>query len=308
MTQRSHVNAVASSVLVACLALSVGLLWHIDRVRPAATLDNVLYLSSPKVIKKLSLGYEGLMANIYWTRVVQYYGGVHRTGGGNYELLWPLLNITTQLDPHLTQAYEFGGSFLSAKPPNGAGVPDKAVELVEYGISQNPDDWHLYYDLGFIYYDQKEYRGAAGAFLAGSKLPNAHPFLAVLAARMAEHGGELETARLLWKTTYQTSADKDIRSNALTHLRALQADDDVVQLQRIAENYKQRFGHYPANFLEIARAGMLGGIPVDPAGHPYKLAAKGNVLVSDPDALPFLEKGLPPGYAPRDVVETSHAK
>ena len=308
MTQRSRVNAVATSVLVACMAFSAALLWHIDRTRPAATLDNVLYLSSPKVIKKLSLGYEGLMANIYWTRVVQYYGGIHRAGGGKYELLWPLLNITTQLDPHLTQAYEFGGSFLSAKPPTGAGLPDKAVELVEYGISQNPDNWHLYYDLGFIYYDQKQYRDAASAFFAGSKLPDAHPFLAVLAARMAEHGGELETARLLWRTTYQTSADKDIRSNALTHLRALQADDDVVQLKRIAENYKQRFGRNPSNFLEIVRAGMLGGIPVDPAGHPYKLGPNGSVFVSDPDALPFLENGLPPGYVAKDVLETSHAQ
>lgn len=304
----SRVSNVASSVLIVSLALSVGLLWHIDRVRPTASLDNVLYLSSPKVIKKLSLGYNGLMANIYWTRVVQYYGGVHRAGGGKYELLWPLLNITTQLDPHLTQAYEFGGSFLSAKPPNGAGLPNKAVELVQYGISQNPDDWHLYYDIGFIYYDQKQYREAAGAFFAGSKLPGAHPFLAVLAARMAEHGGELETARLLWKTTYETSKDKDIRSNALTHLRALQADDDVMQLERIAENYRQRFGHYPASFLEVARAGMLGGLPVDPAGHPYKLAADGKVLVSDPQALPFLEKGLPSGYVPMDVIKASPSK
>ena len=308
MMQQPRVNAVASGVLIVSMALSVGLLFHIDKIRPTAALDNVLYLSSPRAIKKLSLGYQGLMADIYWTRVVQYYGGVHRAGGGKYELLWPLLNITTHLDPHLTQAYEFGGSFLSAKPPSGAGLPDKAVELVEYGISQNPNDWHLYYDIGFIYYDQKQYREAAGAFFAGSRLPGAHPFLAVLAARMAEHGGELETARLLWKTTYETSKDKDIRSNALTHLRALQADDDVIQLERIAENYKQRFGNYPASFLEVTRAGMLGGIPVDPAGHPYKLAANGKVLVSDPEALPFLEEGLPPGYVSKDVVESSPAK
>jgi tetratricopeptide (TPR) repeat protein len=303
MNRPKRVAAIASVLLVACLAGSVALLSHIDRIRPTATLEEVLYLPSPNVLKRLSLGYDGLLADIYWTRAVQYYGATHRDGGGRYQLLWPLLNITAHLDPHLTQAYEFGGAFLSAKPPNGAGLPDRAIELVEYGIRENPNDWHLYYDLGFIHYDLKDYRGAANAFLRGSRLPNAHPVLAILAARMAEHGGELQTARILWKATYQTSNDKDIRANALTHLRALQADDDVIQLERLVETYRKRFGHYPASFQEVSQAGLLGGIPIDPAGHPYKIEAKGKVQVSNPDDLPFLEKGLPPGYVPKDVIE-----
>src|SRR5260370_42680589 len=109
-------------------------------------------------------------------------------GGEHSALLEPLLNITTQLDPHLIPAYEFGGTFLSAKPPQGAGVPQKAVELVEYGIRNNPGDWHLYYDLGFIYYmDLKDYRGAANAFMRGSQGPHAHPFPRKLAAQMDAH-------------------------------------------------------------------------------------------------------------------------
>ena len=30
---------------------------------------------SPKAVKRLSLGYDGLLADIYWTRAVQYFGG-----------------------------------------------------------------------------------------------------------------------------------------------------------------------------------------------------------------------------------------
>src|SRR5204863_422459 len=108
--------------------------------------------SSPKLLKRASLGYSGLLADIYWTRAVQYYGGKHQQAM-RYDLLWPLLNITTQLDPHLIPAYLFGGTFLSQKPPDGAGDAAKAIELVEFGIRNNPDDWHLYYDLGYIHYD-----------------------------------------------------------------------------------------------------------------------------------------------------------
>lgn len=303
MSRSRRVAAIAATVLVVCLTGSVLLLARIDRMRPTATLDQTLYLSSPKLLKRLSLGYYGLLADVYWTRAVQYYGSMHRAGGGRYELLWPLLNITTQLDPHLIKAYEFGGSFLSAKPPMGAGLPDKAAELIEYGIRENPDNWRLYYDLGFIRYDWKDYRGAADAFMRGSKLPDAHPVLAILAARMAEHGGELETARLLWKTTYQTSNDPDIRGNALTHLKALQADDDVIELDELAETYKGRFGRYPMNFREMVAAGILRGLPVDPAGHPYRLEPSGKVMVSNPEDLPFLTQGLPPGYVPSEIIK-----
>src|SRR5260370_27570479 len=105
---------------------------RVERLRQSATLENVIYVSSPNLLKRLSLGYDGLLADVYWTRAVQYYGGKHHEGGGRYELLWPLLNITTQLDPRLVPAYEAGATFLCNKPPNGAGTPHRPIDLVEY--------------------------------------------------------------------------------------------------------------------------------------------------------------------------------
>jgi tetratricopeptide (TPR) repeat protein len=296
MIRSRHITASASLLLILCMAGSVLLLRRLDQVRTGATLEEVLYVSSPKLLKRASLGYNGLLADIYWTRAVQYYGGKLHNGVARYDLLWPLLNITTQLDPHLIPAYLFGGTFLSAKPPSGAGAPDKAIELVEYGIRNNPDDWHLYYDLGFIYYDQKDYQGASDAFLRGSKVPNAHPFLKILAAKMAENGGDLETARMLWTATYQTSHDKNIRANAAAHLRAVQVDEEVPQLERLIDTYRQRTGHLPNSFFEMIRAGFLRGIPVDPLGNAYQLTTDGHVLLNDPDSVPFAQKGLPLGY------------
>ncbi len=296
MIRSRHITVTAALLLVSCIAGAILLLRRVDKVRTGATLQEVLYVSSPKLLKRASLGYNGLLADIYWTRAVQYYGGNFHDGIGHYELLWPLLNITTELDPHLVPAYLFGGTFLSAKPPNGAGTPDKAIQLVEYGIRNNPDDWHLYYDLGFIYYDQKDYRGASDAFLRGSKVPNAHPFMKVLAAQMAEHGGDLLTARMLWSATYQTSHDKHIRATAAAHLRAVEVDEEVAQLERLVEIYRQRTGHLPESFAEMAAAGLLRGVPVDPLGNPYQLTTDGHVLLSDPDSVPFAQKGLPLGY------------
>lgn len=302
MSISQRTTVISSVLLVTCLLGSRLLLHHLDHIRSRATLEEVLYVSSPKVLKRLSLGYDGLLADVYWTRTVQYYGNKHHTDAESYDLLAPLLEITTTLDPHLTVAYEFGASFLAPKPPNGAGMPDRAVQLVEYGIRNNPNDWQLYYELGFIYYmELKDYSKAEDAFIRGSRLPSTNPYLKVLAGQMAEHAGDIATARLMWKTAYQTTPDSSIRANATAHLRALQVDEDVIALEKLTTVYKQNMGHFPTSFSELQLAGMLAGTPLDPLGRPYKLVADGRIEVRDPDKLPFIEKGTPPGYKPPRV-------
>ena len=106
MTGSKRVTAVFSLLLTVSLAGSVLLLRRMDEVRGSSTLEEVLYISSPKALKRLSLGYDGLLADIYWTRAVQYFGTKHHEGARRFDLLAPLLEITTTLDPHLLVAYE----------------------------------------------------------------------------------------------------------------------------------------------------------------------------------------------------------
>ncbi len=297
MKQRRKISLIASGCLIVSLAASALILHRSDQLRPRATIEEVLFVSSPKVLKRASLGYDGLLADIYWTRAVQYFGGRFHDYATSYNLLFPLLQITTQLDPHLVVAYEFGASFLAPKPPNGAGEPEQAVRLMEYGIQNNPDNWRLYYNLGFVYYmNLKDYQKAAEAFERGSKVPNAHPFMRVLAAQMAQHAGAFDTARMLWSATYQNTQDKQIRANAVEHLRALRVDEDVTHLQELVTRFGERTGRLPASIAELLTAEGLRGIPVDPDGHPYKLTPEGRVEVQVPDDFPFATKGLPPGF------------
>ncbi len=305
MKHRRKISIIAGACLVLSLAASSFVLHRTDQLRPQATLEEVLFLSSPKVIKRASLGYDGLMACIYWTRAVQYFGDRHHFYATSYNLLAPLLEITTHLDPHLVVAYEFGSSFLAPRPPFGAGQPERAIELMEYGIQNNPDNWRLYYDLGFIYYTElKDYKKAAETFARGSQRPNAHPFLKVLAAQMAQHAGDYDTARMLWSTAYQNTQDKLIKQNAVDHLRALRVDEDVEHLQAAVTRFGERTGRLPASMAELAAAEGLPGIPVDPDGHPYKLTPEGRVEVRVPHDFPFVTKGLPPGYKPMPTFDS----
>ena len=282
-----------------CMTSTVLLLRRLDQLRSGGTVEEVLYISSPSVLKRISLGYGGLLADVYWTRAVQYFGGKHHDGARNYALLAPLLEITTRLDPQLLVAYEYGANFLAPKPPDGAGMPRRAIELAEYGIRNNPNEWKLYYQLGFIHYmELRDYAAAADAFARGSRVPNAHPWLKLMAAQMAEHAGDLQTARMMWTTMYQSTHDQSIKANAAAHLRALQVDEDVSVLETLVARYRDRTGRSPGSFSDLEAAGFLRGTPVDPVGHPYRLTPDGQVVVRVPDDLPFLKKGIPPGYVP----------
>src|SRR5437868_11421406 len=134
MTSRGRVTAFAAATLILSMSASILLLHRIDEIRPRASIEDALYINSPKLVKRASLGYDGLMACIYWTRAVQYFGYRHYYSATSYNLLAPLLQITTHLDPRLVVAYEFGSSFLAPAPPHGAGQPQAAIQLMEYGI------------------------------------------------------------------------------------------------------------------------------------------------------------------------------
>jgi hypothetical protein len=299
MSATGRVNLVATAVLVFSMAGAVATLYAIDRRPRNSVSQEALYLSSPKVLRRMSLGYTGLLADIYWTRSVQYFGVQHHNDSGDFRLLAPLLEITTQLDPKLLPAYEFGANFLAPKPPSGAGQPGPALALIKYGIEHNPSQWRLYYNLGFLYYTEfKDYAKAADAFERGAKLPLTNEFMSILGARMAQHAGDFDTARMLWFATYQNSKEGSIRQNAIEHLLAIQVDEEVTRLEQVVEKYRQQTGRLPASMGDLERAGFIHGTPLDPKEHPYQLMPDGRIEVQNPKSIFFITKGLPPGMEP----------
>lgn len=296
MSSRSKVTLIAGIVLVTLLAGSVLTRRKVEQLRGGeATLEEVLYLPSGKTVKRLSLGYSSLLADVYWTRAVQYFGARHLQHSQRYDLLAPLLEISTDLDPHLIVAYETGSIFLSQRPPEGAGEPDQAVALVEKGIRTNPDYWRLYFTLGFIHYiDRHDYNAASQAFLKGSEVPGALPWMKVMAARMAERGDDPRTAAYLWKTIFDATTDNSIRETALKHLSSLAVQIDIEELEKRARGYHERFGAFPASWSDLIATGQLLDVPRDPTGAVYKLKPGGVVEVEDPSQFPYLEHGQDP--------------
>lgn len=267
-------------ILVAVLALQAALRARMDRAQTSlqASTDQAgsLSITSGPWLRRLSLGYDGLLAEIYWTRTIQYFGRQRLAGNSTFPRLGPLLRATTALDPHLLAAYRFGAIFLAEKPPLGAGRPQEAMQLLRRGIVANPNYWRLWEDLGFVqYWDLHDYAAAARTFNAGSERPGALIWMKTLAATVAAKGGEIRTSQALWSEVYRTAENDMVRKSALAHLAALKAAQDLQTLDRSLADYQKRF-HSPAHsFADLERAGLLPGAPVDPSGAPYVLNRRG---------------------------------
>jgi tetratricopeptide (TPR) repeat protein len=241
--------------------------------------EEFLYLSSGDWVKRLALGYDGLLACVYWTRAVQHFGR-QRLAEGEYKVLYPLLDITTTLDPQLLLAYRFGAIFLAEEPPSGPGEADHAVQLLQKGIRNNPDYWRFWYDLGFLYYRTlKDYEKAAEAFRTGAQHPQALPWMGVMATKVAAEGASRDTARVLWREMHNSTDDPIIRNAAEAHLAGLQVDDQIDILRALLQRYEEATEQRAESFEQLYEEGWTNGVPLDPAGYPYRIGPDGRVLI-----------------------------
>jgi tetratricopeptide (TPR) repeat protein len=259
----------------------------------------LLYIPSGAVLERMALSFDSLLADVYWIRALQVYGGTRRSDGEekNYDLLGPLLDITTTLDPEFNAAYRFGAIFLTEAFPNGPGRTDLAVALLKKGIERKPERWEYYMDIGFIYYWWvQDYEQAAEWFDRAADVPGASWWLRSLAANTLAAGGSRESSRMLWRQLYD-SADSDwIRTEATRRLTQLQALDEIDQLIAAARRFYELESRPPASWQELVDARMLSGIPLDPTARPYVIdSVNGTINVSEDSSLfPLPGETLPP--------------
>lgn len=211
--------------LLLCLLLGAAAWLQSSLALPTGPAQAADAVPSPQAVRRWSLGYDGLAADLYWTRAVQYFGRLHRAHSSSYPQLAPLVRLTVALDPDLMTAAENGAFFLADDAPLGAGHPRQAVALLQQAIARHPRQWRLYYDLGFVCaLDLHDRKQAAAAFAAGARQPGANPILATLAAFYYGQTDEKLLALALWQSIATGSSDPLVRQNARTHIQQLKKE------------------------------------------------------------------------------------
>ena len=284
-TRRRQIAAL--SVIVFGLVLAATLSRWMDAHRPPErpqTDAEELYVT-PEAAKRLSLGFNGLVADWYWMRSLQYVGRkiiayqgdvqIDDLGPLNLNLLAPLLDHTTTLDPQFMAAYEFGAMVLPAVDE------DAAIKLIRKGIAANPQAWRLYSQLGYIYWQHGLFREASAAYGAGARLPGAPAWMQAMAAQMEIHGGSREVARAIYIHLFEQSEDEQVKQMALKHLMQLKSLDERDLIRRALAEFRDRQGRCPAAWREVTPALRVMGFSLDRAGAPLDPSNVPYVLVRE---------------------------
>ncbi len=276
------------------LVIGLGLLYPMQQWIDRTSLrdfdaEETLYLSSGQTIKKMSLGLEAIAADIYWIRTVQYFGRKLIDSGKplssaatkdiRMDLLAPLLNIVVTLDPHHLPAYRFAAIFLPERDMAAA------TALLEKGISENPNEWRLYQDLAYIYWQAgnastgdeqaRYYANSSEWYDKGSDVGDAPWWMHDLSGLMKIKGGSREAARAVY-SAYLGSDDGNVRTQAIDRLKQLRSIEELEALNALVSRYKQETGACPSDlrmFASRLRAMNLtindDSMPVDPDGFAY---------------------------------------
>lgn len=282
------------AAIAALMAASIGVQIVRDRGwAPFVPPNPPMWLQSGKIADRLFLGYKSLVADVYWMRAVVYYGGKRKQhedlkGKGiestaNYDLLYPLLDLVTTLDPHFMVAYRMGAIFLSEAYPAGPGRPDLAVALLQRGIEKDNGRWEYMLDAGFVnYWWVKDYHKASEWFSRAAQAPGAAQWLAPLAATTLAEGGDRQSSRLLWRQLANSDLEW-IKKDAVWRLRQLDAMDQIDDLNARIKAFIDREGKRPTDWRQVG----VATAPVDPTGTPYRINQKTGLIDLGPGSTLF---------------------
>lgn len=280
------------AVIIGGFAAVFSLSGFVEKNRPALPenyADEDLTLQGAR-LKGFVLGAEGLIADWYWMRSLQYLGNkivqnndariaIDNLTVLNPRLLYPYLDNATALDTRFMSVYEFGATVLPAIDK------EQAIKLLKKGIEENPNEWKLYQHLGFIYWRLGEYEKASEIYAQGAKIPGAPNFMQMMVAKTKSEGGSRETARAIYQQMFDEAQDEQSKENA--RLRLLQLDSMVLEdaIRAVLRNFQAKNGRCVNDWRElfplIRTVRLPGGeslsvetdslAPVDPTGVPYLL-------------------------------------
>jgi len=248
--------------------------------------ERLMYLRSGSVASRVFLSFDALAADVYWIRTIQHYGRERKSPrvDGRFELLEPMLDLTTTLDPRFSRAFRFGAIFLAMDPPAGPGRADQAIALLEKGLEHNPARWQFAQDIGFIHYwFTGNYREAAVWFERAASIPRAPEWLRPMVAVTLARGGDRTGARQLLGQLAQ-SDERYIREAASRSLAQLDAVEAIEELTGRVREAHARLGRFPADWPEMVSLGLLPGIPIDPVGTPFVYDARTHLVKLSPES------------------------
>lgn len=225
---------------------------------------------SPAVAQFVSFGAREFVSDVYWLKLIQYYGGGDPQG--KYRKLAELFNTVTELSPKFTAAYTTG---LLVLP--GEGFVDQALALAAKGEKNLPNSWEIPYNTGLVYHVyKKDYVQAAKEFEKAAALPNAPANARYFAAVYYNQADQRQTAYQIFKTLYDSSDNDFVKDRAKKYVEHL---DIFFSLQDAIHRYQEKFHQPPDNLNQLVDKKIISTIPVSPLNIQFAIDPKTKELI-----------------------------
>jgi hypothetical protein len=213
-----------------------------DRV---ATNEDRYYLPPATWLRAFSVGYNEAAADLVWITTIVYFGerAVFATKGAAHpadaeepasaQYTVNYLAVVTSLDPRFRGAYQDGSRLtMYHKGRITRSTVDMAIELLERGIAEFPDDGAMTFSLGFLYYyelepflaagsEQRKHAKAEGTELIArsASLPGTPPYVSLLSSTLLRREGLDDLVIEHLRAMLVQETDPEIRASLEAQLR-----------------------------------------------------------------------------------------
>ena len=250
---------------------------NIDELRDNGIVArSLMYLPDGEVLKFVSLGYQNLVADLIWLRIIQVFGDRTVTDEG-YNWIFNALDAVTTLDPKFVQAYLAGSMTLTVM----ADHVEQSNKILEKGILANLEEWRIPFILGFNHFNfLGDYELGARYIEMATAMPGTPDWLPLLAARLHVQANTPHIALELLARVEEATTDMRLKAKLGIRIKEVMIERDLMTIEQAIDLYEARQGTPPEGLSKLVETGVLTRIPIDPFGGSYKLNPQTGELTS----------------------------
>jgi hypothetical protein len=242
----------------------------VERVDPLGR--ELLYLPSPEMLRLVSLGNAGLVADLMYLWSIQYYAQYEPHDRFLY--LEPIFNLITDLDPLFHDAYRVGALIMQLPITEEDKHKAAVIRLYDKALRSMPTNHEIAeaagWDMYIRYRDKSE---SIRYFEAAVAMPNAphrlRRFLGVWKDE-AQHWS-FDDAVEYWMEVREEAATPYDRTVCDRQIYRLFSTRDEQRLNPVLQNWSLWYGRCPTSWEEVVEAGFLREVPHDYFGQPYRI-------------------------------------
>ncbi len=180
-------------------------------------------------IKKITIGFDNFLADLYWLRSVQFSGANVRDF--SFDSLYEYLDLITDLDPYFEGAYLQGSYLLPL-----ANKLEEADLILQKGEENLPHNWQIFWNHGFLkYYYLNDYEGAIFLYEECLKIEGCLKGAERTIINLQAKTGKYEIALQEWLRIYENQ-ETDENTRELAKLK-IEETAKIINLNKLANEF-----------------------------------------------------------------------